>query len=76
MIMYQETTNWKHSSADLNHCYVFAGAVSEKLLAHCRSGNSNIIWLDKPMKFNKRGRTFKKLGEVERYEVPNKTCAD
>lgn len=55
----QEITQW--DVATPNHTY-YVDTKTEKCVAFIRNGSNTVNWLEKPLRFDKRYRRFKKLG--------------
>jgi hypothetical protein len=55
-----ETTVWNTPYAVQNHIYILEGA--SKLVGYIPDGKNKPVFFAKPRSFDKKGRTFEKLG--------------
>lgn len=54
-----ETTKWKDYDQSINHTYLIK---DNKMYAYMPRGKCKKVYLPKPILFDKRNRTFSKLG--------------
>ena len=59
MVILQETTDWGQHTAS-NHIYYLTDN-KERLLAYIKAGTNEPMVFSKPIRFDRRGRTFKEL---------------
>lgn len=69
MKIVEETTEWKDAWVP-NHVYVLNDSMS-KMIAYVPAGSKTVKKFSKPMDFDRRGRTFVELGDVEEKPQPN-----
>jgi hypothetical protein len=63
MILLQETTEW--STPTPNHIYIMEEQSSMKIVGYIPLGKREPFFFSKPIRFDRRGRTFQKLNLKE-----------
>ena len=64
MIVVQETTKWADGNEKCNHIYVLSDD-KYKMHAYIKHGTKEVKKFSKPIGFDPRGRTFRKLKDVK-----------
>lgn len=62
MIILQETTDWGEYRTP-NHIYYLTDS-KDKMLAYIKAGSNEPTVFSKPIRFDRRGRTFKEIKAI------------
>lgn len=63
MKMFRETTVWDKADCKIpNHTYILeSGRSGARALGYIKEGTEDVVMFSKPLKFDRRGRTFKEV---------------
>jgi hypothetical protein len=67
MKIVQETTVWNPPSPGCNHTYFLNDSMTQ-MVAYIRAGTRKKVTFSKPMTFDRRGRTFLTVKNIEEQE--------